>query len=291
MALSYSVREGLAGFWRAKFAAVAATSAMTVALVLVGLFLLVGYQAQQVSGWLRQRVGQLNVMLERQATDGDAQQIMRRARLLPGVDEVEYISPEEAQKRFRRAFGEGAEIYYEEPFLPASVEVRVAPTYASSDSLGALIGEVETWARVDEVVFNQPLFARVQQNLQLITLVGVSLGAFVVLASIFLVANTIRLTVYARRLLIRTMKLVGATDRFIRRPFVIEGMLQGLIAGTIASLLLWGLYGLATSYVPGLEQVGGLWLVIPVLLVSGLLLGWVGSFFAVRRFVKNVALH
>ena len=291
MALSYSVREGLAGFRRAKFAAVAATSAMTVALVLVGLFLLVGYQAQQVSSWLRQRVGQLNVMLEEQATDGDAQQIMRRARLLPGVDEVEYVSPQEAQQRFRRAFGEGAEIYYEEPFLPASVEVRVASSHASSDSLSALMGEVRTWTRVDDIVFNQPLFARVQQNLRLITWVGLALGAFVVLASIFLVANTIRLTVYARRLLIRTMKLVGATDRFIRRPFVIEGMLQGLIAGGVASAVVWGLHRAATGYVPGLEQVGGLWLVIPTLLVGGVLLGWIGSFFAVRRFVKNVALH
>jgi cell division transport system permease protein len=169
--------------------------------------------------------------------------------------------------------------------------VRVASSHAASDSLEALIGEVGTWARVDEIVFNQPLFERVQKNLQLITLVGVSLGAFVVLASIFLVANTIRLTVYARRLLIRTMKLVGATDRFIRRPFVIEGMVQGLVAGSVASVLLWGLYRFSTSYVPGLSEVGGLWLVIPVLLVSGVLLGWVGSFFAVRRFVKNVALH
>ena len=159
------------------------------------------------------------------------------------------------------------------------------------DSLNALISEVKTWARVEEVVFNQPLFARVQQNLRLITWGGVSLGALVVLASIFLVANTIRLTVYARRLLIRTMKLVGATDRFIRRPFVIEGMLQGLIAGVVASGILWSLYQLAASYVPGLEDLGGLWLAIGVVVVSGVLLGWIGSFFAVRRFIKNVALH
>jgi cell division transport system permease protein len=291
MALSYSVREGLAGFRRAPFAAVASTSAMTVALVLVGLFLLAGYQARQVSSWLRQRVGQFNVMLDTDATESDADQIMQRARLLPGVEEVEYVSPKEAQERFRNVFGEGAEIYYEEPFLPASVEVRVAPSHAASDSLQTLIGEVETWARVDEVVFDQPLFSRVQRNLRLITWVGSVLGAVIVLASVFLVANTIRLTVYARRLLIRTMKLVGATDRFIRRPFIIEGMVQGLIAGVLAGAVVWGLHRVATSYVPGLAEVGGLWLVLPALLGGGVLLGWVGAYFAVRRFVKNVALH
>lgn len=290
MDLSYSVREGLSGFRRASFAALASTGAMTVALVLVGLFVLVGYQARQVSGWLRQRVGQLNVMLAEQSDDADARSLMRRARLLPGVEETEYISPEDAQARFRRAFGEGAEIYFDEPFLPASIEVRVGPSYASTDSLNTLIDEVQTWNRVDEVVFNQPLFARVQQNLRLLTLVGAVLGATVVLASIFLVANTIRLTVYARRLLIRTMKLVGATDRFIRRPFVIEGLVQGVVAGVVASLVVWILYRVAAGYVPALEG-GGVVLVALGLIAGGALLGWLGSFFAVRRFVKNVALH
>ena len=292
MSFSYALREGLAGFRRASFAAVASTSAMTVALVLVGLFGVVTFEAQQVMGWLRQRVGELNVYLEEEAEDRTAETLRTRAATQPGVEETEYISHEEAQEIFQRDFGEDAAIYFDEPFLPASIKVRVTPAYANPDSLAQLQREMSTWNRVDEVVFNQPLVAKVQRNLRLLSTVGLALGTLVTLAALFLVANTIRLTVYARRLLIRTMKLVGATDRFVRRPFVVEGMVQGFVAGVLASLVLWGLFRLASENLP--QLVGGRIFMLSVaalVILTGVLMGWLGSYFAVRRFVKNVALH
>ncbi|GIV59577.1 permease-like cell division protein FtsX [Rhodocaloribacter litoris] len=289
--LPYSVREGLAGLRRARFASVAATSAMAVALVLIGLFMFLSYEAQIVSQWLRQRVGELEIFLE-DVDETMAQALHERAAATPGVAEAEYVSRAEAEAIFRREFGEGAEVFFDEPFLPASIKVRVESDYANPDSLAALVEEFASWNRVDDVVFNQPLLVKVQQNLRLLTLIGLSLGTLVVLASIFLVANTIRLTIYARRLLIRTMKLVGATDAFIRKPFIVEGVAQGVLAALLALLVLGGLYSLMKRYLPALE-VGG---VVPVLLalvvlVLGVLLGWLGSYFSVRRFIKNVALH
>ena len=290
--LSYTIREGLAGFRRAKFAVIASTSAMAVALVLIGLFVLMGIEAQQVSSWLRQRVGELEIFLE-EAEEPIQQSIYQRAQLTPGVAETDFISREEAQRVFLEEFGEGAEVFFDEPFLPASIKVRVEPAYANPDSLTALAEEFSTWNRVDEVVFNQDLLVKVQQNLNLLTLVGLSLGTLVILASLFLVANTIRLTIYARRLLIRTMKLVGATDPFIRQPFIVEGVGQGLVAGLLAGGLLWGLYHLAARYLSLLEPPGfaaGLFLVV-LLAFAGSLLGWLGSLLAVRRFIRHVALH
>jgi len=142
-------------------------------------------------------------------------------------------------------------------------------------------------------VFNQPLLVQVQQNVQTFTVVGALLGGLVLMAAIFLVANTIRLTIYSRRLLIRTMKLVGATDGFIRRPFLIEGILQGATAGAIAGGILLILRGALSGYLP---QLGPLTfeasaLTLGGLIVFGLLLGWIGSYVAVRRFIRTVALH
>jgi len=293
MSLTYSIREGLAGFRRAKFAFIASVSATAVALILIGTFALLTFKAQQVTSWMKQRVGELEVFLDEEVDEPTARAISARADLVLGVDEVEYVSREEARAVFRREFGEGSEIFLDEPFLPASVKVRVDSDYANPDSLQSLVSEFSSWARVDEVVFNQPLLVKVQQNLRLFTLTGLALGALVVLAALFLVGNTIRLTIYARRLLIRTMKLVGATDAFIQRPFIVEGVMQGVIAGGIASLLLWGLYGVLAGYLP---QFQGSDTVLLVLLTVGLvflgaLLGWLGSYFAVRRFIKNVALH
>jgi cell division transport system permease protein len=148
------------------------------------------------------------------------------------------------------------------------------------------------WRSVDEVVFNRDLLVQVAQNRRLISVIGAALGVIVLLASVFLVANTIRLTIYARRLLIRTMKLVGATDAFVRRPFLVEGVLQGILGGGLASGVVWGGYRLFLQQmgegpVPlylELSLVGGL-------VGTGVLLGWLGSYFAARRFIQNIELH
>lgn len=291
MLIPYSVREGLAGFQRAKFAVVAATSAMTVALILVGLFVLISYEAQQVSTWLRQRVGEVELFLE-ETDQVTMDALYTRAAATPGVAEAEFISQQEAQRIFAEEFGEGAEAFMDGSFLPASIRVRVEPAYANPDSLARLVEEFATWNRVDEVVFNQPLLVKVQQNLRLLSTIGLLLGTLVVLAALFLVANTIRLTIYARRLLIRTMKLVGATDRFVQRPFLVEGVAQGLLAGAAAGVTLWILYGLLASSLPGdLLGWGTVALVVLFIVVFGAFLGWLGSLLAVRRFIQNVALH
>ncbi len=300
MSLAYSIKEGLAGFRRAKFAFVAATSAMAVALVLIGMFALLSYQAQQVTTWLRQRVGELEIFIE-DVQEPIAVAIDARAGITPGVDETEFISKEQARDIFREEFGEGSEVFLDEAFLPASVRVRVEPAYANPDSLQRLVDEFSTWNRVSEVVFNQPLLVKVQENLRLLTTSGLLLGLLVVLAALFLVGNTIRLTIYARRLLIRTMKLVGATDAFIQQPFIVEGVAQGVVAGGIASVVVaggiasvvvWLLYGVMASYLPQLSVSCWALLVLAFLITgTGAFLGWAGSFFAVRRFIKNVALH
>lgn len=265
---------------------------MAVALVLIGLLLLLVYQGQEVTTLLQERVGELELFLE--AVEAPmAKALEARAAAMPGVDRVEYISPEQAQEIFRREFGEGSEVYQGELFLPASIKVFVERDYANSDSLNALKTEFESWNRVESVAFNEDLLVKVQQNLRYLHSVGLVLGVIVMLASVFLVANTIRLTIYARRLLIRTMKLVGATDAFVRRPFIVEGLAQGLAAGVLASLLLWGLYRLVLGFVPALalHGFGPLLTLFLVLIGCGLLLGWLGSWFSVRRFIREVALH
>ncbi len=293
MSLTYSIREGLAGLRRARFATVAATSAMTVALVLIGVFAAVGYHAHQVTDWLRQRVGEIEIFLEDEVDENIARALYARVQAIPGVAEARYISREEARQIFLEEFGQEGEVFLDEPFLPASIRVRFEPTMAAPDTLARLVEWLATWNHVDEVVFNQPLLIKVQQNLRLITLVGLALGLLVVLAGVFLVANTIRLTVYARRLLIRTMKLVGATDRFIRQPFVIEGMAQGLIAGLLAAGIIALAYQVGASYLPQLADHQGLFLpgLLAGIVLTGILLGWFGATWAARRFIRRVSLH
>lgn len=288
----YSVREGLANFRRAKFAAFASTSAITVALILIGVFAVVGYEAQEVTSMLREQAGEMEVFIQDDASEREQDALHARIETMPGVARTDYISHQEAAEIFRREFGEEAALFEDPTFLPASVKVWVEPPYANPDSMAALSRSFGQWQNVDEVVFNRDLLARVARNRRIVLFVGAALGAIVLLTAVFLVANTIRLTIYARRLLIRTMKLVGATDAFVRRPFLVEGILQGTIGGAIAAAAVWGGYRLfmqqmnqpVEPWEVQLSLVGGL-------IGAGILLGWLGSYFAARRFIQSVELH
>lgn len=290
--LPYSLREGLRGLRRASFAAAASTSAMAVALVLVGMVLVVGFETARVAEWLRERVGEVEVFLEVEADDEAGRTLERQLARYRSVASTRFVTKAEAVEIFRSEFGEGAETFFDRPFLPASIRLRFRPEWANPDSLAALKTRLEQIPKVDEVQFNQALLIAVQRNLRLITWFGAGIGMIVLIASIFLVANTIRLTIYARRLLIRTMKLVGATDSFIRRPFLVEGVVQGFIAGLLAAGVLWAGFELISSYLPDLDSpVAFLPAAMGVIVITGVGLGWLGSFLSVRRFIRNVAVN
>jgi len=290
--LPYSIQEGIANFRRAKFAVFASTSAISVALVLLGVFAVTAYYVQNVTSALREQAGEMEVFIETDASGPDEEALHARIETMPGVARTEFISQEEAYEIFRREFGEDASIFEDPTFLPTSVKVWVRPQYANPDSMETLAQTFGEWRSVSDVVFNRDVLASLARNRQTVSVVGGVLSLIVILAAIFLIANTIRLTIYARRLLIRTMKLVGATDPFVRRPFLVEGVLQGFAGATVASALVWGGYRLllnqfnlsGAGLTLELSLVGGLYVV-------GILLGWFGAFFAARRFIKSVELH
>lgn len=298
MALSYTLREGLAGFRRSTFATATSVSALTIALVLIGLFALLGWQWKEFSDALRQRAAEAEVFL-RPAEAGVAERVGERLRQIPGVDSVRYVSQAEASETFREAFGEGADIFDDEQFLPASYQVRLGGDYAQADSMMVIAARIRTWGSVEDVAFDVASVQAIERNRKAFSAVGTGVALLVVVAALLLVGNTVRLSIYARRMLIRTMKLVGATNRFIRQPFLIEGAAQGLVAGVVAGLALWGLYGLLLSALHEADALGASaagWpggsavYAILAVIVLGVVLGFVASWVAVRRFIREVSV-
>ncbi|PAP76196.1 cell division protein FtsX [Rubrivirga marina] len=298
MALSYTLREGLAGFRRAKLAAATSVVALAIALVLIGLFVLLGWQGQQVAELLRQRASEVEIFLDDDATAEASARVGDRLRSVAGVDSVRYVSHEEAAEIFREAFGEEADLYDDAQFLPASYRVRLGGDAASPDSLEAFAEVVAGWTAVDDVAYDRASVEAVERNVRTFSSVGLAVALLVVLAALLLVGNTVRLSIYARRMLIRTMKLVGATNAFIRRPFLIEGVIQGLAAGVVAGIVLWGLYGLFLRFIRSADASRAVvdWpggtplLAVAALIVLGLVLGFIASSVAVRRFIRQVSL-
>ena len=296
MALSYTLREGIAGFRRAKLSSATSVFALTLALVLIGMFVLVGWLVGEAAEGVRESISEVEVYLKPGDTAA-ATRVGERLEAIPGVDSLRFVSQEEAAEIFRESFGEGGDLYDDAQFLPASWRVRLVGAYASADSLTKFVGLVESWGPVEAVDYEEELLVKVERNARVLTIAGLGIVSLVVLAALLLVGNTVRLSIYARRMLIRTMKLVGATNGFIRRPFLVEGVVHGLIAGVVAGLVLWGLYDLLLWVLGSLDgAVAGGWpggtplYVLGGLLAVGLALGWVASWVAVRRFIREVRL-
>lgn len=292
MSLEYIISEGLAGIKRAKLASFTSVFSLFVAVFLLGVLARVSYNAYEVAQTLRQSVD-VEVFLEDRGEDARLA-IREKLEGQELVSEVSYISKDSAAAVFKEEFGtEGASLA-DLNFLPASFRVKMKEE-AEISRVDSLVEVFATYEGVDEVSFNQKLLEIIETRFRTVTMVGGVLGGLILLASVILVFNTIRLTIYAKQSLIRAMKLVGATNSFIRRPFVVEGIIQGLIAGVLAvGVMVIAFTYVLPQYIPQvgiLEWPYGRWYYLSgsMLLLAVLMAFW-GSQWAARRFIRKTSI-
>ncbi|MDZ7660106.1 cell division protein FtsX [Fodinibius sp.] len=292
MSLGYVVKEGLAGISRAKLAAFTSIFSLFIAVLLLGLLARLGYNGYEVAQSLKKSIDvEVFLMdLDERTTD----KLSERLKGEELVQEVTYISKDSAAAVFEEEFGSAGSSLADLKFLPASFKLSIDPN-AQISQVDSLVNQIQSYSGVDEVRFNQKLLKRIESNFQTAAMVGGGLGILILLASMILVFNTIRLTIYAKRDLIRAMKLVGATNGFIRRPFVVEGIIQGLIAGLLSVGVMYvGFHYLLPEYLPQLgilEWPFGRWYYLSgAMLLLAMFMGFWGSQWAARRFIKETSI-
>ncbi len=292
MSITYIVKEGFSGFRRTKLASITSVTALVIAVLLIGVMGRFGYNAYQVVQTLKQSIEVEVFLLD--IDEARSERIASDLLSYPIVTDTEYISKEEAASLFREEFGtEGASLA-DLDFLPASFKLVLSPDASAVDIL-AVVDEIEQFQGVDEVVFNQELLETLEERLELLALTAAGIGLFILFTAVVLVFNTIRLTIYAKRNIIRTMKLVGATNGFIRRPFLLEGLIQGAIAGVIAILLHGLIFQLIIPYyVPRFGVLAwpfGKWYYLTGSMAAlSLLMGWWGSRWATKKFISRTSI-
>lgn len=292
MSLGYVIKEGVAGFKRARLASFTSIFSLFIAVLLLGVLARVSYNAYTVAQSLKRSIDVevFLVDLDERTTEELEDKLMEKE----VVQEINYISKDSAATIFKEEFGTGASSLAELNFLPASFRLRISPETAV-DTVNALVDEIRGYRGVDEVQFNQQLLQLLETRFETITAAGGGLGILILLAALILVFNTIRLTIYAKRGLIKAMKLVGATNSFIRRPFVIEGVIQGLIAGILSVGVMYLVFQfLMPEYVPQfgvLEWPYGRWYYLcSAMVILAMLMGFLGSQWAARRFIKETSI-
>lgn len=292
MSFKYIFKEGLAGFQRARLASFTSIFSLFIAVLLLGVLARVSYNAYVIGESLKQSIDvEVFLMDLDKRTTNELENKLAQHDL---VHEINYISKDSAAAIFKKEFGSGGSSLAELQFLPASFRLSFN-TEAEIDAVNSIVNEIKGYRGVDEVRYNQQLLQLLERRFQTIATAGGGLGILILLAALVLVFNTIRLTIYAKRGLIKAMKLVGATNAFIRRPFVLEGVIQGFVAG----LLSIGIMGIGFQYVLPhyISQVGvlewpyGRWYYLcGSMLLLSVLMGFLGSQWAAHRFIKKTSI-
>jgi len=277
--------EGLSGLIRRRLSGSVAIMIMGAALLTLSIFSLVTINLDRVLQSLR---GEIDVVvyLEGSIHPEDQARLQRDLSATNGVQFVHYLGREQALERFRVELGDDAELLdalHENP-LPASFELSLSPGGQDADRVNALSSMISGYPGVEEVVTQIAWVQRLDRVARAFSMVTLVIGVIVLISSVFVISNTVRLTVEERADQIEIMKLVGATNTFIQTPFVLTGWLQGLVAGIIAMTVLVFARGVIATHLPEVFFFDRGQLVGFTLLSATL--GAIGSLFSLRRHLK-----
>jgi cell division transport system permease protein len=267
---------------------ITSTISMSLVLFLVGLVFLLLFVAHDMSTYVKENIN-LSIILDDSTARQDAQRIEDYLKLSPYAKTVEYISKEQALKDHINNLGENPKEFLGYNPLKASIEVKLHAQYANNDSVSMVQSKLKAFEHINRVVYQRDMVSLVNDNVRKVSLILLVLAAVLLFVSVALINITIRLSLYSNRFLINTMKLVGATPWFIRRPYIRSSMLNGLAASIISILFLSAVvyfvhyeFGLPGSIIQPLTAciVGG------IVIVLGITLTAVSSYFSVGRYLR-----
>ncbi|KAF0204132.1 MAG: hypothetical protein FD170_450 [Bacteroidetes bacterium] len=267
-----------------------ATTIISISLVLfmLGLLGLIVLHAQKLSDYVKENIG-FSVIIKEEIKESGIIEFQKKLDLEPFVKSTEYITRERAAKELTEELGEDFVDFLGFNPLLASIDIRLQAAYANNDSLAMLEQKLIANPRVKEVFYHKSLVELVNQNIRRISMVLLAFTAVLMLISIALINNTIRLSVYSKRFIIRSMQLVGATQSFIRKPFLIKSLVHGLISALIAIVLLAVVLYFSRKALPELVDMQDIDMFLSlfgIVTVLGLIITGLSTLFAVRKFLR-----
>lgn len=267
-----------------------ATTIISISLVLflLGIIGFLFLNAQRLSHHVKENLG-FTILIKDNAREAEVRRLQKILSAAPYVRMVEYVDKEQAAQTLKEELGEDfVEFLGYNPLL-SSIDVKLAAAWANTDSMARIEAEVMNYPQVKEVYYQKNLLHAVNENIRKITMVLALFSGLLLFISVALINNTIRLSVYARRFLIRTMQLVGATRGFIRKPFLLKSVLHGLAGATLAiillSLLIYSL-GKELEGVIGFSDVMLVGVLFLLVTIIGILITLVSTFFAVNKYLR-----
>lgn len=282
MSLRIGIREGVRTITRNGSLFFLSLLVAAISLFLLSLFSLVTFNLYKAIEVLDEKIEIIAFLNQRANVDALKENITK----IRGVDEVIYVSSEQALADLRSELQDTEEILnvFEENPLPASFRVKLERDFRNATGLAEISGKIMLLAGIDETLYGGELVDQLKKVTGVIVMFDLGLLAIIIFSVIFVIFQTIKLTIFARCTEIEIMRLVGASNGFIAIPFTFEGIVQGLLGGIIAFLLTLITYRVATYFFGSLFFPH--WWFLLGTIAGGMIFGIIGSAIAVRRFLK-----
>jgi cell division transport system permease protein len=279
-----------AGFSKTRLRSSYLTLVASVSLVLflLGVLGLVLINAKELSDYFRESLS-FSIMLNDDAKEADIRMLQKDLDGKLYVKATEYVSKEEAAVKMKEDLGEDFINFLGDNPLPPSIDVFLHASYTNPDSVAKIEKYVKEYPFVKEVYYQESLLFLINENVRKISLFLLVISSLLFLIALTIINNTIRLSVYSRRFLIRTMQLVGATRGFIRRPFLVQSAFHGLLAALLALGLLMGLLYLIEKeffMMFTFESTNLLIILGAALIITGVLINIISTYFSVNRYLS-----
>ncbi len=273
---------------RLQTAYVSTVISISLVLLMMGLLGLVVLKAHRVSEVVRENIS-LEVIMKESAREADILEMKKSLDASEFVRSTHYITREQAAAELQEILGEDfVDFLGFNPLLP-SIDIKVKAVYANNDSLEKIVENISSSANVKEVVYQKSLVHLINENIKRIGIVLLGLSAILLLIAIVLISNTIRLSVYSKRFLIRTMQLIGGSQAYIRRPFVLKGLVQGFLGAFLAIIMLIVVMYFMHKEVPDIIDMADIdiyLLLFGIVVFLGMMISWLSTFFAVGKYLR-----
>jgi cell division transport system permease protein len=281
---------GMDRHYRARTRTSSVSTVIGIALVLfmLGILGFLVMNAQALEQYFRENV-RVELFLKRDLKEVDVMQFRKELDTEPFAKETRYVTADEAAEQLKNDLGEDfLGVLGSNPLLP-SVELRLDAAYAQPDSMKWIVEHLQQDARVQEVAYNAAVVENIDANMGKLGLLVLGFTVLLLIIAVALINNTIRLSIYSRRFLIRTMHLVGATQWFIKRPFLGQSFWQGVVGSVLAMGLLAGALQLVRTFLPDLlafTEMPALALLFAGVVAIGLVISFISTWFAVGRYLR-----
>jgi cell division transport system permease protein len=261
---------------------------ITLVLFLIGSTTLMVLLTNELSVYIRENLT-ISVVLKDDIKPADIQKLQKNLDACQYTNTTKYIDKETAAKELAEELGQDPTEFIGYNPLLGSIEMTLKSDYANNDSIAIIEQSLQRIPEVKEVIFQKNLIDTINKNVRRISIILMGVSALLILISYALISNTVRLSVYAKRFLIHTMKLVGATKSFIRKPFLVQGVVTGLIAAILAMGILSGILFILRSKVGELlsiESMNALLISFAVMIVSGIIITFIATYLSVTRYLR-----